>query len=722
MPDERLGASFSIDTTNLKTGLAQANRLIRESQSQFKAAAAGMQDWTKSEDGLNAKIKSLNSVTAIQKTKVNALKSEYQRLIDNGLDPASAEAVNLRTKINDETASLNKNEAELERQKKALEDLRNASGEAADEVEEVGKAAKETEGGFTVMKGAMANLVSQGITAVIDGCKKAASAMVSLVKSSLNAAGELEQNMGGSEAVFKKYADGMQKTAKDAFKNMGLSQSDYLATANKMGALFQGSGFSIKDSADMSAKAMQRAADVASIMGVDLSSAMEAVSGAAKGNFTMMDNLGVAMNDTTLKAYAQEKGLGELETTQDKVGVAMQMFLDKTAYAAGNYAKENETLSGSLTTAKAAFDNFLAGSGSVDDLVGAFTNAGKVIVDNLVEIVPRLLTGITELIQKLIPEIPPLIEQLLPALMTGLTSLIQGIVGILPTIVSTIVGILPELLTSILGMLPEILSACITIIVEVMNALTKMLPEIVSAIIEVVPQLIDALINAIPQLLDAAIEFLLAIIDAIPVLIQKLYPQMPKIVDTIIKGLLKALPQLVQGAIKLFMAILKAIPEIQSALIQNLPLIIRSIVGGLIKGIPEIVKAGGDLLAGLFKGLLDPKQIAKSVKTLFNGIVGGLKNLFGIHSPSKVMENLIGKNLALGIGVGFKDNIKGVNDMINGSFNIPDVNNSNGVNGRGSRGVVIYQTNNYSQAHSRYELYKSKQQTAAAVRLAIGTV
>ena len=100
MAGERLGASFSIDVTDLKTGLAQANRLIRESESQFKSAAAGLDDWTKSEEGLNAKIKSLNEITEIQRKKVSALKQEYQRLIDNGLDPASREAVQLRTRIN----------------------------------------------------------------------------------------------------------------------------------------------------------------------------------------------------------------------------------------------------------------------------------------------------------------------------------------------------------------------------------------------------------------------------------------------------------------------------------------------------------------------------------------------------------------------------------------------------------------------------------------------
>ena len=65
--DERLGASFNIDVTNLKAGLAQANRLIRESNSEFRAAAAGLEDWTKSETGINANIQSLNQIKEIQR-------------------------------------------------------------------------------------------------------------------------------------------------------------------------------------------------------------------------------------------------------------------------------------------------------------------------------------------------------------------------------------------------------------------------------------------------------------------------------------------------------------------------------------------------------------------------------------------------------------------------------------------------------------------------------
>lgn len=196
------------------------------------------------------------------------------------------------------------------------------------------------------------------------GHKLAALGIGKIIGDSIMSGGELEQQLGGVEVVFSEHAESMRKAAATAYKDMGLSESDYLAKANKMGALLKSSGFDTGYASAMSQQVMQRASDVASIMGVDVKDAMEAVAGAAKGNFTMMDNLGVAMNDTTLQAYAQEKGLGKLETTQQKVNAAMQMFLDKTEYAAGNYARENDTFSGSLTTAKAQLENMTADLGT----------------------------------------------------------------------------------------------------------------------------------------------------------------------------------------------------------------------------------------------------------------------------------------------------------------------------------------------------------------------
>ena len=88
---------------------------------------------------------------------------------------------------------------------------------------------------------------------------------------------------------------------------MGVTQSEYLATANKMGALFQGSGLDVQKSAELTEQAMQRAADMKSVMGIDIQMARDSVAGAAKENFTMMDNLGVAMNATTIETMRYQR-------------------------------------------------------------------------------------------------------------------------------------------------------------------------------------------------------------------------------------------------------------------------------------------------------------------------------------------------------------------------------------------------------------------------------
>lgn len=169
---------------------------------------------------------------------------------------------------------------------------------------------------------------------VASACKSIAKGVFDFVKESVAGFGELEQNLGGSAAVFGSYADAVVEKSKEAYKNMGVAQSEYLATANKMGSLFQGSGLSQQRSLELTTKAMQRATDVASVMGIDTSQALESIAGAAKGNFTMMDNLGVAMNATTLQAYAAGKGINFVwnkASNAEKAELAMQMFLKNGA-------------------------------------------------------------------------------------------------------------------------------------------------------------------------------------------------------------------------------------------------------------------------------------------------------------------------------------------------------------------------------------------------------
>lgn len=218
--NERIGASFNIDITDLKAGLAQANRLIKESESEFRAAAAGMDDWSDSEEGLRKKIKSLEEVTDLQRKKVDALTQEYESLISDGLDPASRQATELRTKINNERTALAKNEKELKNQRDALDELANQSDDAADAVEDVGEAAEDTSDGFTVMKGAMSDLVSRGITSLISGCKSAVTSLLELGQETQ----EYREDIGKLKTAFEaagKSTELATSTYKDFYSILG---------------------------------------------------------------------------------------------------------------------------------------------------------------------------------------------------------------------------------------------------------------------------------------------------------------------------------------------------------------------------------------------------------------------------------------------------------------------------------------------------------------------
>lgn len=154
---------------------------------------------------------------------------------------------------------------------------------------------KELSGGTPGAKksgGKMGTAMKLGLLAAVAG-------IGAVVGKAIFEGGELEQNLGGTEAVFGEFAKNIQDSAGEAYKNMGLSASDYMATANKMGSLFQGSGMDQQKSLDMTSDAMQRAADVASVMGIDTSMAMDSIAGAAKGNFTKRN----LVNKNRVNAY-----------------------------------------------------------------------------------------------------------------------------------------------------------------------------------------------------------------------------------------------------------------------------------------------------------------------------------------------------------------------------------------------------------------------------------
>ena len=273
-----------------KDALRDINQSFKVLGSEMKLVSSEFDKNDKSVQAVTARNEVLNKAIDAQKDKIATLEAALKNASES-FGENDKRTQNWAIQLNNAKAELNDMERELDETAEEADDL-------GDELKETGDEAEKSGGKFEKFGGVLKGIgAAMGAVAVAAGA-----AAIKLGKEVVQQFGELEQNLGGSEAVFQEYADHMQKIGEDAYKNMGVSQSQYLATANKMGALFQGSGLDIQKSADLTEKAMQRAADMASVMGIDMQMALDSVAGAAKGNFTMMDNLGVSMNATSIQA------------------------------------------------------------------------------------------------------------------------------------------------------------------------------------------------------------------------------------------------------------------------------------------------------------------------------------------------------------------------------------------------------------------------------------
>lgn len=540
-------------------------------------------------------------------------------------------------------------------------------GAAGPATSALGGEVEKNSGPFKTALGKLGGIAKGAGLAIGAGMLAGAAGLATLTGKALMAGAELEQQLGGSEAVFGKYASSIQKQAADAYKNAGLSQQEFLQGANKMGSLFQGAGFDVQSSMKMSGESMQRASDIASIMGISTTDALEAVTGMSKGNFTMMDNLGVAMNDTAIGAYAASKGINkstQAMSIQEKVGLAQQMFMEKTAKYAGNYAKENETLSGSLNTTKKAFDNLLTGQGDVNDFVDSLINTINIAIPQIVALLPKIVSGIGSVLTALVPALQKALPVLIPALITAVVSLINALIAAFPSIIQVLLQAMPLLIDGF---------------IKLFLALLKALPEIITMIVEALPKIIDAIVGgltspaALTEIIMGAIQLFLAIVKAIPKIIGALIAALPTILFNIVKTITspKFIGAVLGGAKDLFLAIVSAVPQVLGS--------IGSAIGKIFNKIKEVlapsklIEVGKNLIKGLWDGISNMAGwIGDKIKGFSDGVLNGIKDFFGIHSPSTVFAE-IGHNLDRGLAQGIEGSAglvsKSVNSMADDAMN-----------------------------------------------------
>ena len=645
---------------------------------------------------LKATSEVLNKKIEEQKSKINVLKS------------ALAQAEKETGKNSDTTKKwqiqLNNAEAELNDMNKELKDQHGNLDKSSEKALKLGDIIK-------------ANLISEGIMAGIKGLGKAitsvGSAFVNVGKQAVQSYAQYEQLVGGVDTLFKDSSAKVQEYANNAYKTSGMSANQYMETVTSFSASLISSldGDTAKAS-EVANRAIIDMSDNANKMGTDISMIQNAYQGFAKGNYTMLDNLklGFGGNKSEMERLISEAS--KMTDVQKELGITVDAgdmsfanianaisVVQKNMGLMGTTASEaSGTISGSTGSMKSAWENLVTGiaddnanfdvlvNNLVESIVGKDGEGGfinnmlpriqqaldgivKMVVSLTDTLLPQIVVIGTELITNLATSISANLPALLDSASTILDTLINGISALLPTLLPVAIAMIETLTSSILSNLPKILEMGVTLIVTLAQGLASMLPTLIPLAINAVLNLVDTLLDNIDLIIDAGISLLIGLADGLILALPDLIDKIPVIIDKLMMALTNNLPKLIEAGIKLTVqlgvGLIKALPQ----LISKIPQIISSVVKGFAGYYSNLGEVGKNLIQGLWNGILDAGAwLRDKISGFFGGVVDSIRDFFGIHSPSTVFRDEIGKNLALGVGEGFGATMREVSADMQGAI------------------------------------------------------
>lgn len=496
-------------------------------------------------------------------------------------------------------------------------------------------------------------VIGKGIVA---GTTIAMAGITSLVKKSVEAYAEFEQLNGGLEALFGKGSANMQRVTKmseDAYKNLTMSQNQYLSAFEKSYSIINNGIGKNADAIEYTNKMLSISSDLYNTYGGTVETYQSAINWALKGTYSYLDNLNIGIKGTkegfieaANKSGVLNKNIKDTsELTNDEILNVIEYYT-KSAGALGRTQKEaGETIQGSMNMMKSSWENLVAG----------FSKDGA---------------NVKKLMKQFINSAGTFVKNILPIIQTALNSILE----LLPDMIKEITNRLPQAITMIIGtlanMLPTIITLLINLTISVINALVQALPTLIPQLIDAILTGILTLLDNIDLLVDCGIQLIWGLIKgiflAIPVLVQKA----PQIIIKLVSALVKSLIKIDQFARSIPSRIWNGIKTALPLLISKMPKVIQDAVAKLKEGLTKFRDIGKNIIKGLWQGAKDMKDyVVNKFKGLGKSILGGMKKALGIKSPSKEFA-IIGRFSMLGYQEGLEQMQPQIDKAINGMFNL----------------------------------------------------
>ena len=246
-------------------------------------------------------------------------------------------------------------------------------------------------------------------------------------------AADFQDAMGATEQIFGDAADSVEAWVNDLDSYYGIAKADALSYVNTMGAMLQNiGGLTADEAAKTGERLLELAGDLTAMYGGTVDDAVRALTGALKGNNSMLDNYGMGVNEATIKTKALEMGLiaeGESMSLAAKQAATLALIEEQTAAAQGQAAREAEGASGSFRTLTTELKNL-------------GTDIGVILLPTVTKVV-QAISGIVQKFSEMSPQTQEMIVKIAAvAAAVGPLLLVLGkvvsAVGSIVTVVGTL--------------------------------------------------------------------------------------------------------------------------------------------------------------------------------------------------------------------------------------------------------------------------------------------
>lgn len=197
-----------------------------------------------------------------------------------------------------------------------------------------------------------------------------------------------------------------------------MSANQYMETVTSFSAsLLQSLGGDTEKAADTADMALTDMADNANKMGTSMELIQNAYQGFAKQNYTMLDNLKLGYGGTQQEMKRLLADAEKLTGVKYDINNLSDVYnaihaIQENLGITGTTAKEaSATISGSITSMKSAFDNFLNGSGTIEQVL----ETGITAIQNITTVAGEMLPKIVQSIANATPQLIEGINQIFPA-------------------------------------------------------------------------------------------------------------------------------------------------------------------------------------------------------------------------------------------------------------------------------------------------------------------